>query len=229
MSNQQTPELQQRVSQLKELHEFQLEQLHQLQREQLEQLQPKQLQQQLKQLQERIMSQLKLSQDEQKKAFLSFLQQQTCLPPQQSKKDKIGPRRYSLLACDSCNKGHQACVIEKGSTSCNRCIGKKKCTFVGDRRKRGRKSPKEDEQKESCDNSNVNIINVAVGDQCCYSSSEPIPDLREGVPCIFGPDIVIDKANLKEDNSLDQWRVLFEGGSFTVDEILSMPNFSLSF
>ncbi|CAJ0636675.1 9180_t:CDS:2 [Entrophospora sp. SA101] len=146
----------------------------------------------------------------------------------------MGPRRYSLLACDSCNKGHQACVMEKGSAFCNRCIDKKKkCTFFGPREKRGRKPHRKDKQKESCDNSNVNIINIAVDDQRCYSSSEPIPDLREGVLCILRPDIVIDKGNLQEDNSLNQERqALLEGSDiisqgfnvFTEDEMRWLLN-----
>ncbi|CAJ0748080.1 5866_t:CDS:2 [Entrophospora sp. SA101] len=56
---------------------------------------------------------------------------------------------------------------QESSASCSRCIEKNfECTFKRIRKKRGR--PK----KKSKENSN--------GHQCCYSSNEPIPDLREG-------------------------------------------------
>ncbi|CAJ0636673.1 5865_t:CDS:2 [Entrophospora sp. SA101] len=120
------------------------------------------------------------------------------------------------------------------SAATDMCIDKKKkCTFFGPREKRGRKPHRKDKQKESCDNSNVNIINIAVDDQRCYSSSEPIPDLREGVLCILRPDIVIDKGNLQEDNSLNQERqALLEGSDiisqgfnvFTEDEMRWLLN-----
>nr|CAG8609473.1 13467_t:CDS:2 [Entrophospora candida] len=128
--------------------------------------------QQLSEQQHRHILELKQLQYQQRQELLLLL---TCPPPQQTKKGKMRPFKYTLRACDSCNKGRQACVMEEGSAFCNRCIDKKsKCTFDRIIKKRGRKP------KKNSDNKN--------GHQCCYSGSEPLAngrDLREGVPDAF--------------------------------------------
>nr|CAG8499287.1 3405_t:CDS:2 [Entrophospora candida] len=128
--------------------------------------------QQLLEQQHRHQLELKQLQYQQRQELLLLL---TCPPPQQTKKGKMRPFKHTRLACDSCNKVHQACVMKKGSTSCDGCIGKEsKCTFNRPIKKRGRKP------KKNSDNRN--------GHQCCYSGSEPLAngrDLREGVPDAF--------------------------------------------
>ncbi|CAJ0825338.1 10128_t:CDS:2 [Entrophospora sp. SA101] len=128
--------------------------------------------QQLLEQQQRHKLELKQQQFQQFQELLLLL---TCPPPQQTKKGKIRPFKYSRLACDSCNKGRQACVMKEGAAFCNRCIDKKsKCTFDRTIKKRGRKP------KENSDNRN--------GHQCCYSGSEPLAngrDLHEGSECFL--------------------------------------------
>ncbi|CAH1766777.1 3972_t:CDS:2 [Entrophospora sp. SA101] len=146
-----------KLLELKQQLERQLEQ--QLEQH-LEQHLEQQLEQQLKQQFEQQGMQLLRKQDQEFRLFLHPASQKI-------EKDKMRPRKYSLHACNSCCRAHQACVIEESSASCSRCIEKNfECTFKRIRKKRGR--PK----KKSKENSN--------GHQCCYSSNEPIPDLREG-------------------------------------------------